>query len=77
MAKRKKIYKDEKGNYPAYAWPGGYPIIYYTKDGLVVCPKCANRDDDDLIASDIYWEGPNMPCDDCGKKIESAYGDPE
>src|SRR5689334_8729507 len=25
----------------------------------------------------IYWEGPHEACSDCGKLLESAYGDPD
>jgi hypothetical protein len=77
--------------YPAHAWPGGYPVVYYTADGLTICARCANDPDtsDPVTAGDIYWEGPAMPCDDgsqCGAMvngawspgvIESAYGDPD
>ena len=41
-------YRDERGRLPSYAWPGGYPIIYVTTDGEVVCPSCANNDGDSL-----------------------------
>ena len=77
---------------PAYAWPGGYPIYYITKDCGVLCagPECANGpearqadsecpDDDQwlVIAADVHWEGEPMVCDHCGSEIESAYGDPD
>ena len=66
------------GRLPAYAWPGGYPILYVTAGGAVVCPDCANGDSTDpVVASEVYWEGAPVPCDDCGKPIESAYGDPD
>ncbi len=26
-----------------YAWPGGYPIGYFTEGGSILCPDCANR----------------------------------
>lgn len=35
--------KNDDGTYPAYAWPGGYPIFYVTKDNSALCPDCANR----------------------------------
>jgi hypothetical protein len=66
------------GSLPPYAWPGGYPIYYLTRDGLAVCPRCANREVDDhqaAIAYDINWEAPQLLCDDCGERIESAYAD--
>lgn len=34
--------RDEKGRLPAFAWPGGYPIIYVTSDGEVMCADCAS-----------------------------------
>ncbi len=72
--------RNENGTLPAYAWPGGYPVIYFTKDGLTICPKCANREIDSaqaVIAGDVYWEGPTIQCNDCNADLESAYGDPE
>ena len=66
------------GELPAYAWPGGYPLVYFTRDGMTICPACANKKTDQsqaAIAADIYWEGPPLACDDCGQEIESAYGD--
>lgn len=72
--------RDKNGQLPAYAWPGGYPLFYLTKDGSTVCPCCANKEVDDSqmpIAVDVQWEGEPLICDDCGKEIESAYGVPE
>jgi hypothetical protein len=69
----------DDGTFPAHAWPGGYPLFYLTRDGLTVCAECANREVDDgqvVIGQDIYWEGPEMQCDDCTADIQSAYGDP-
>jgi hypothetical protein len=68
--------RDENGALPAWAWPGGYPIVYVTKDGLVVCAKCAEPTDcsDPAIAYDVFYEGDPIACDDCGVTIESAYG---
>lgn len=69
----------DTGKLPSYAWPGGYQMVYLTRDGGCICPDCANKDVDqsqDVISGDVYWEGPAMQCDDCGKLIESAYGDP-
>ena len=36
------IHRNEDGTFPAYAWPGGYPIVYILADGETLCPKCAN-----------------------------------
>ena len=73
--------RDEQGKLPAFAWPGGYPVIYITRDGDVICPDCANDDsvnqDQAPIAFDVFYEGSPQACADCGTPIESAYGDPE
>ena len=72
--------RDTKGKLPAYAWPGGYPIWYLTRDGMIICPDCANREIDDAQAVtdyDINWEDDALYCEDCGKHIESAYGEDE
>ena len=68
------------GVLPAYAWPGGYPLEYITKDGLMICPSCANLGEeaggltDPVVEGEIFWEGDTYPCEDCGKPISSAYG---
>lgn len=62
------------GELPAYAWPGGYPMLYVTRDGLAVCPTCANRDSSDLLGYDVNWEDADAQCDDCNAAIPSAYG---
>lgn len=75
---------NSQGELDAYAWPGGYPIIYLDGENSTLCAKCATRDfnDSDVrdeykpIAAVIYYEGPTIQCDDCGVDIESAYGDP-
>ena len=66
----------------AYAWPGGYQIMYYV-DGDPVCPKCimevlretylTGREE---ILRDVFYEGAPETCSHCGEEIESAYGDP-
>lgn len=79
------LMRDEDGKLPAFAWPGGYPIIYFASDMGTLCPKCANafvtgRDTEEQlkpVACDIYWEGPTIQCEHCNADIESAYGDPE
>lgn len=67
------------GTLPTYAWPGAYPMIYYTRDGLTICHRCANdpNTSDPVVAGDVYWEGPTLFCEDKGEPIESAYGDPD
>lgn len=66
------------GELPAYAWPGGYPIVYFCRDGEEICPTCANSGDENLeiVGYDVFYEGAPMVCA-CGAEVESAYGDPE
>ena len=80
------IQRDSDGTLPAYAWPGGYPIFYITADSGVLCPDCANnseqtRDPVDpqwrLMGQDVNYEDPNLFCDHCDKRIESAYAEDE
>lgn len=64
---------------PSIAWPGAYPLYYLLRDGDTLCPTCAEKHQDTLcpiIAYDIHYEGPPVICGECGKEIESAYGDP-
>jgi hypothetical protein len=76
--------RDSDGQLPAFAWPGGYPIIYIDKDGSTLCAKCATKSLDDPdevpqfkpVACDVYYEGPIVQCEQCNVDIESAYGDP-
>ena len=78
----------EVDEYPAYAWPGGYPIVYVFADGESCCPKCANTESNitedwtdtsgwALIGWYVHYEGPPAVCAHCGTAIESAYGDPD
>lgn len=73
----KKVGEIEDGKLPAFAWPGGAPIYYWTKDGEMECADCAENDEE-VIGADVYEEGPEVECGGwCGKMLESAYGDPE
>lgn len=83
------IQRDNNGKYPAYAWPGGYPIVYLMADGECICPKCANGENGSeaseaheekqwrIVGADVFWEGMAEPCAHCGEPMESAYGEPE
>ena len=75
----KDIPIDDKGDYISYAWPGGYPIFYVTKDCGVLCPECANKnkeltkDNDEpqwfIVDCDINYEDESLYCDNCNEKI--------
>ena len=74
-----------------YTWLGGYPVYVVLSDGARLCPKCA-RDNYRLISyetrhadadgywravgAEVFWEGPDDYCADCGAPLPSAYGDP-
>lgn len=72
-----------------YAWPGGYPLFLVTSDGSALCVACGRKewrqiaysilhgisDEWRVEAPDINWEDPQLFCDHCGKRIESAYAE--
>jgi hypothetical protein len=72
-------YRLTDGTLAAYTSLGGYPLIYVTRDGEIVCAEHAETTDDSdpVVAVDVHWEGEPYACVDCGKQIESAYGDPD
>ena len=71
-----------------YAWPGGYPLFGVTSDGAALCHRCAKSEREAigtttgsdgwrLVALQPNWEDPELFCDHCGSRIESAYAEPE
>lgn len=72
-----------------YAWPGGYPLYYVTKDNGCLCSTCANEnmslthpenpEDGDsqwqIELVNINYEDTTLYCDNCYEFIESAYGE--
>ena len=74
---------NQYGALDAYAWPGGYPLLYVNDAGDVFCAKCAAnavKDEeatDKPVCGDVYWQGSPEHCCCCGVEIESAYGVPE
>lgn len=64
---------------PACAWPGGYTLLYFDNEGNEYCHKCATkaRIEGTVITPDVFYEGSDVECCECGIYIESAYGDPE
>lgn len=67
--------RDSKGKLESYAWPGGYPILYYYEDGDSICPDCANKTEERIAGWFIHYEGSPETCVECNKHIESAYGE--
>ena len=76
------ILEANNGKLPAFAWPGGYPLVYTDGEGLPLCAQCAQKSLEhksigSAVAGVIRWEGPPIPCDDCGDYIFSTYGETE
>lgn len=71
----------EIADYPAATKAGGYPMIYHTDFGNMVCACCAKKLENDACETvedfQVYWEGSAIQCDECGEMMESAYGDPD
>jgi len=75
-----KQFRNEDGKLIEWAWPGGYPIIYISRHGDILCPACSNKDldyMDQAVAGEVYYEGPVFECTECNTRLESAYGDPD
>ena len=79
-----RMRKEEK--YDFYAWPGGYPLYYLSKDNSVLCPSCLNNHFDEsleeednpewfIVAYEINWESTDLYCEHCNQLISPAYGD--
>jgi len=73
--------RDSEGKLPKFTSMGCYPILYLTGRSDVLCPDCANEYEagsDDPEAPqvfDINWEDPDLYCDECSQRIESAYAE--
>lgn len=71
-----------------HAWPGGYPLYFYTSDGAAlsfeaveenfrqVADSVRNKLNDGwrVIGCDINYEDADLVCAHTGEKIECAYG---
>jgi len=69
-----------------FAWPGGYPLYAITNDGAALCRHCCQterlsiatttgNDGWNVVAQAVNWEDPDLLCDHCGSRIESAYAE--
>lgn len=78
--------RDDAGKLPAYAWPGGYPLLYVLDDGESLCSDCVNDPSNPiheggepdgwrLEGCEIHWEGSPATCAHCGRETPSAYGE--
>lgn len=74
-----------------YAWPGGYPLYFVTRDGAALSFAAVRQQWRQIVADylDGYdsgwtlsqcvvnWEDGALRCDHTGDPIESAYGEEE
>lgn len=74
-----------------YAWPGGYPVYTVMADGELLCADCARQNYRQIVGdtlarfggswraagAGVKWEGPVEHCCNCGKDLDSAYGNPD
>lgn len=70
--------RDDRGLLPSYAFPGAYPLYYLDGENNDLCPDCANENDNytsPITAYGVNYEDSELYCDQCGKRIESAYGE--
>lgn len=68
---------EDTGELRSWAWPGGYPIVYITKESATLCPTYANKEEDQqTIASGSieYEEEEESPtyCDECGNVLVAS-----
>ena len=56
----------EDGHLPRFAWPGGYDVVYYARDGFTFCGACADAvyRDPGFDAADKPAVGESMDCHD-------------
>ena len=69
-----------------FAWPGGYPLYATTSDGGCLCHQCCaaerlsiatttGSDGWTVTGLTVNWEDPELYCDHCSDRIESAYAE--
>jgi hypothetical protein len=73
-----------------YTWPGAYPVYGITTDGGTLCPDCVKSNIREVVwamahsgadrqwevfAAEVNYEDPDLYCDHCGERIESAYAE--
>lgn len=59
---------------------GCYPLFYVTRKCGVLCAECAGENDyqdDPVDGAEVNWEAPDLYCDACSQRIESAYAEDE
>lgn len=82
MKSNLELHRFPDGTLPRYSSVGGYPYVYLIEgDGVFAefCPKCAREVEDDsknpakIFSVVVNWEDPELYCEECGERIESAY----
>jgi hypothetical protein len=75
---------DTKGKVRSHSYVGGYPIFYVTTDNEVLCPRCVGENLDECCDPDSHmlvtthaanWNDADLSCNECSRRIESAYGE--
>lgn len=64
----------EEGKLPAFAWPGGYPILYVDTYGDDYCAECA-QEEETITGASVYYEDPPAYCIGCGMEIKRSMKD--
>ena len=73
--------RHSNGKLMSFSEWGMYPLFYFDKQCSVLCPECANKSEEinagfpDFLPKhvDVNYEDEELYCDDCSRKIESAY----
>ena len=75
-----------------YTSHGNYAMYFFTNSWECICFKCAEKEKENIvlaiqnqdnssklqvIGADINWEDSTLYCNECGERIESAYGEEE
>lgn len=65
----------DTGEFPTYAWPGGYAIAYVMADGEFLCAKCMNTETEVHFAPDDndQWRVAGYQSADCHDAGEDAW----
>jgi hypothetical protein len=72
-----KRIQNQHGSLPAYAWPGGYTLIYGTRGDELLCWRCATHHRREVTWYGTHDEGSPEECGQCGYPLLATYGDPE
>jgi hypothetical protein len=80
-AEIRELAAESGGQLPQYTCVGSYTMLYYSEDfSDVFCADCATEalnTDEPPAHYLVYLEGSVEYCCECGKELESSYGDPE